>query len=426
MPNITKRYIDAARYKGDGTSRDERWDDALPGFGLRISPKGVKTFILFYRVGGKRGARQRLVKLGAYGRDMTPDEARKKAGKWLTAARDGSDPYGKIDEAAKSNTFKDVAADFIELYVRPNKRPRSIAEDERIINGELVPKWGSRRIGEITGRDVTKLLDDIAARPAPIMANRTLAATRKLFKWAAARHALTLIPTDGIEPPGKETKRDRILPDEEIRLLWQVSDKLGWPFGPFVKLLILTGQRRGEVAAMRWADLDLEGDKPVWTLPREATKADRLHTVPLPPLLVDIIKALPRMEGAHVFSTRHEQSADGKRVSRPISGFSKAKRLLDAEIAEAAKNAKSDATEAWTFHDLRRTTASGMARLNISPHILSRVLNHAPGSSEGITAVYNRHAYEDEKRHALNAWAAHVDRIVTDKPADNIVELATA
>ena len=99
MPNITKRYIDAARYKGDGESRDERWDDGLPGFGLRISPKGLKSFILFYRVGGKRGAVQRLIKLGTYGRDMTPDEARRKAGRWLNAARDGQDPYGDIDEA---------------------------------------------------------------------------------------------------------------------------------------------------------------------------------------------------------------------------------------------------------------------------------------------------------------------------------------
>ncbi|MCH7511737.1 MAG: FAD-dependent oxidoreductase [Chloroflexi bacterium] len=241
MPNITKRYIDAARYESDGKTRDERWDDGLRGFGLRISPKGVKTFILFYRVGGKRGARQRLVKLGTYGRDMTPDEARRKAGRWLTAARDGHDPYGEIDEAAKSDTFKAVAADFIELSVVPNQRPRGVAEDKRIINVELVPKWGPRRIREITSRDVINLLDDIAARPAPIMANRTLAVTRKLFKWATARHALDQIPTDGIEPPGKETKRDRVLTDGEIRLVWQASDTSKQTCGSVIKALILTG-----------------------------------------------------------------------------------------------------------------------------------------------------------------------------------------
>ena len=174
---------------------------------------------------------------------------------------------------------------------------------------------------------------------------------------------------------------------------------------------------------MRWTDLDLEADNPVWTLPREATKADRLHTVPLSPQAVDIINALPRMEGEHVFSTRHEQSADGKPISRPISGFSKAKRILDAEMAEKAER---DAPETWRHHDLRRTAASGMARLNVQPHILSRVLNHAPGQSEGVTAIYNRHHYQDELRHALNKWAAHVERIVANKPADNVVELATA
>ena len=417
MPNITKRYIDAARYKGDGESRDERWDDGLPGFGLRISPKGLKSFILFYRVGGKRGAVQRLIKLGTYGRDMTPDEARRKAGRWLNAARDGQDPYGDIDEAAKSDTFKDVAAKFIELYVKPNKRPRSIAEDTRIINRELVPKWGSRRIGEITGRHVTKLLDDVAARPAPVMANRTLAVARRLFKWAAARHALVQIPTDGIEPPGKETKRDRVLADAEIRLVWQASDTLAQPFGSFIKVLILTGQRRGEVAGMRWVDLDLEGDEPVWTLPREATKADRLHTVPLSPQAVELIKPLPRIKGGFVFDSGR------RRVGRPVAGFSKTKRDLDEGIKGAPG---AEIPDPWTLHDIRRSAASGMARLNVAPHILSRVLNQAPSSAEGVTAIYNRHAYEAEKRHALTSWAAHVERIVAGKPRGNVVELATA
>jgi len=264
---------------------------------------------------------------------MTPDEARRKAGRWLTAARDGQDPYGELDEVAKSDTFKAVADDFIELYVKPNKRPRSIAEDKRIINRELVSKWGSRRIGDISSRDVTKLLDDIAVRPAPIMANRTLAVTRKLFKWAATRHALAKVPTDGIEPPGKETKRDRVLADAEIRLVWEASDTLTSPFGSFVKVLILTGQRRGEVAGMRWTDLALDGDEPLWTLPREATKADRQHTVPLAPQAVDLIKALPRMESGHVFD------GGSRREGRPISGFSKAKRDLDGEIAKAVTEA---------------------------------------------------------------------------------------
>lgn len=419
MPNITKRYIDAARYEGDGKSRDERWDDGLPAFGLRISPKGLKTFVLYYRVGGKRSGVQRLTKLGTYGRDMTQDEARRKAHRWLAEAREGRDPYGEIDQAAKADSFKDVAENFIDLHVKPNKRPRSASEDSRIIRKELIPKWGSRRIGDITSKHVTKLLDDIAARPAPIMARRTFSLIRKLFKWASARHALDKIPTDGVQPPGKEKKRDRILTDEEVRLLWKASDNLGWPFGSFVKALILTGQRRGEVAGMRWADIDLDGDEPFWTLPREATKADRLHTVPLAPQVVDLIKTLPRMEGGFVFDSGR------RRGGRPISGFSKAKRDLDAEIAKAAVEARLDAPDPWTYHDLRRSATSGMARLNVPPHILSRVLNHAPSSAEGVTAVYNRHAYEDEKRHALTSWAAHVERVVTNKLAGNVVELAT-
>ena len=226
-----------------------------------------------------------------------------------------------------------------------------------------------------------------------------------------------------MKAPGKETKRDRVLSDDELRLLWAAADKQGWPFGPFTKLLILTAQRKGEVAGMRWSDLNLEADEPVWTLPREQTKADRAHAVPLAPMAVDIIKALPRMESIYVFDTGIRRNGAKNGTDAPIAGFSRAKRNLDTSLAKAAATAGVAAPEPWRQHDLRRTAASGMARLNVPPHILSRVLNHAPGATEGVTAIYNRHHYQDELRHALNAWAANVERIVMDQPADNVIEL---
>ena len=424
---LTKRSIDTFTYQGDGQSRDVRWDDAMPGFGVRIYPSGRKAFVLSYRNGG---GKKRLVVLGTYGRDLTLEQAREKAVKESGTVIDGIDPVKQRRlEREKERTgdrFKDVAETFITRHVKQTLRPSSAKEYERIIRRNLIPKWSRKSIEEITRHDIITLLDTVTDRGATVGVNRVLAVTRKLFNWCVERGVIEATPVMGVKPPGKETKRDRVLSDDELRLVWKASDEQGWPFGPFTKLLILTAQRRGEVAAMRWADLNLEGDEPVWTLPREATKANRLHTVPLSPQAVEIINALPKMEGEHVFSTRYEETPDGKRISRPISGFGRSKQLLDKGIAEAAEKAGLAAPEAWRHHDLRRSAASGMARLNVQPHILSRVLNHAPGSAEGVTAIYNRHHYHDELRHALTVWAAHVERIVTGKTAENVVELATA
>ena len=423
---LTKRSIDAFKYRGDGTSRDVRWNDAMPGFGVRIYPSGRKAFVLSYRNGS---GKKRLVVLGTYGRDLTLEQAREKAVKESGQVLDGIDPVKQRrlerERERTGDRFKDVAETFITRYVKKTLRPSTAKEYERIINHDLTPRWGRKRMEEITRHDVIGMLDAAADRGATIGVNRVLAVTRKLFNWCVERGVIEATPVMGVKPPSKEIKRDRVLADDEIRLVWNAADKIGWPFGPFTKLLILTAQRRGEVAAMRWADLDLEGDKPVWTLPREATKADRLHTVPLAPQVVDIIKTLPRIEGEHVFSTRHEQPAGGKRMSRPVSGFSRTKRILDKEIAEVTKATERDAPEAWRIHDLRRSAASGMARLNVQPHILSRVLNHAPGQSEGVTAIYNHHHYEDELRHALTTWGAHVERVVSGE-VTNVIELGLA
>ena len=202
------------------------------------------------------------------------------------------------------------------------------------------------------------------------------------------------------------TKRDRILSDDEIQTLWRGCDAMGWPFGPFVQLLLLTAQRRGELASVKWDDLSgLDSGQPVWALPREATKADRAHSVPLSLQAARIFEGLPRT-GEFVFST-------GRRADKPLSGFSKPKKRLD----EAT-----DLSE-WRFHDLRRSAASIMARLNAPPHVLSRVLNHAPSQQEGVTAVYNRYAYEPEKRHALEALGHFVENLVEPAP-EKVVSLS--
>jgi integrase len=195
--------------------------------------------------------------------------------------------------------------------------------------------------------------------------------------------------------------RDRVLSDDELRLVWKAAEGMGWPFGPMVQLLVLTGQRRSEVAGMEWQEVDLE--KATWVIPSHRTKNAEAHLVPLSPPAVAILASLPRV-GDYVFTTTGRT---------PVSGFSRAKAALDgrAEIAP------------WRLHDVRRTVASGMARLGVNLPVIEKVLNHTSGSFAGIVGVYQRHSFADEKRRALEVWGRFVEELVSDEPAGNVVAL---
>jgi len=200
-------------------------------------------------------------------------------------------------------------------------------------------------------------------------------------------------PIDRLKPPGKEIARDRILSDGELAALWKNAAGLGYPFGPAIQLLILTAQRRGEIATMRWSDVNL--DRATWTVPAAIAKNGRVHEVPLSEPALEILTALPRFVGADlVFTTTG---------TTPISGFGRLKERLDAAMGFSD----------WRFHDLRRTAASGMARIGIAPHVIEKVLNHQSGVISGVAAVYNRHGYEAEKREALERWKGYVQTLVT-------------
>jgi len=207
-------------------------------------------------------------------------------------------------------------------------------------------------------------------------------------------------PCSGVKPPAKEKSRDRVLTDDELKAVWKAADELAWPFGRIVQLLILTGQRREEVAGTTWGEFNLETR--VWKLPRGRVKNDAGHDVPLSVAAIELIKGLPRLRGCDlVFSTTGESA---------VSGFSKAKDKLDK---------KADVRN-WRIHDLRRTVASGMARLGVNLPVIEKVLNHSSGSFAGIVGVYQRHSFADEKRQALEAWARFVTNLVEGKPT-NIV-----
>ncbi|TIQ88531.1 MAG: site-specific integrase, partial [Mesorhizobium sp.] len=257
-------------------------------------------------------------------------------------------------------------------------------------------------MGDITRAEIIAHIDDIYDGGKPIAANRTLAALKRLFSWCVERDLIPSSPCDRVKAPSAEQSRDRILTDAELQAVWKASEGLGWPFGPMVQMLVLTGQRRNEVSGMRWEEIDLKGK--LWSLPRERAKNDQPHSVPLSAPAIELLESLPRIEGQDfVFSTTG---------TTPVSGFSRMKRGLDAKVVaalrEEAEERKDDPAQVsvadWWLHDLRRTCASGMARIGINLPVIEKVLNHVSGSFAGIVGVYQRHSFDDEKRAALDAW----------------------
>jgi integrase len=316
----------------------------------------------------------------------------------LSEARDQAramirDPVGFFEarQLAQSYTVGVVVKEYVDRYQRP--RNRGWHEVRQVLERELSP-WNERPIADIRRSDILRLLDRVADRASPARANRVLAYLRRMFNWCLERGILEASAVAAIKPPGRETSRDRVLDADELAAIWHAADVMSWPWAPFVKLLITTAQRRDEVARMAWPDLDLE--RRLWTLPRELTKADRVHEVPLSRLALELIEGMPRLGHRLVFPANRHGSAN------PVSGFSKMKRRLD-QLSGVSE---------WRLHDARRTAASGMARLGHPPHVVAAILNHSPGSTQGITAVYNRHRYGDEKRLALDAWGRELERII--------------
>jgi integrase len=302
-----------------------------------------------------------------------------------------------------------VVADFIEIYAK--KKTRDWRETERILKKDVVSSWRGRRLSEIEKKHVVKLLDAIVERGAPIGANRTFAQLRKMCSWAISRGIITQSPCEGVEAPSPEIERDRVLSEREISLVWRATAALPAPYSLIIRLLMLTGARRDEVAGMRWTELD--SDRENWTLPRERSKNRREHVVPLSYPAAAILASTPLFE--------HSPFVFGGGRAAP-GAFAKTKTRLDAEIARLSLG---EPIPRWTIHDIRRSVATQLAEMKIAPHVIEAVLNHKSGTIKGVAAVYNRYNYSAEKRAALDAWARRLDAIVTGD-VSNVVELAKA
>jgi integrase len=254
-------------------------------------------------------------------------------------------------------------------------------------------------------------------RGSPINANRLLAVLRRMFNWSVERGLIERSPCEKLKAPAAETARDRVLSDDEIRSTWQAFESISWPFGRIAQLLLLTGARRDEIAGARWSEIDL--DAKTWTVAKERSKNGVAHEIPLSEAAIRMIKGLPRIGGkgdGFVFTTT---------TRAPVSGWSRAKSHVDKAVLAVMQAgfglADSPAAPAhWTFHDLRRTAASGMAGIGIAPHVVEAVLNHRSGTIKGVAAVYNRYTYAVEKRQALDAWARRLNAIVSGAPSSTL------
>jgi integrase len=400
--------------------RREVPDGKISGLYLVLQPSGTKSWALRYRAGGV----PRKLTIGPYP-NIDLAAARRLAQRAAAEAAEGNDPAAeKKASRAAAQAALEVDTDrvervvelFVERYAMPKNR--DWRETQRILEREVVSRWKGRRLSSITRAHVHEMLDEIVDR-APIRANRALAHFRRMVRWAIERGIVERSPVEGVKAPAVETSRDRVLNDGEIRLIWQAFEAIGWPFGAIGKLLVLTGARLGEVAGLEWREVDL--DARTWTIPTARAKNKREHLVPLSDAAVEILANLPRVEGRFGFSTTGRT---------PVSGFSKAKSQIDALVLKRMRqdaeirggDPATVAPQPWRLHDIRRTVATNLQRLGVRLEVTEAVLNHVSGSRAGIVGVYQRHAWADEKRAALDTWARRLDVIVRGAES-NVVPL---
>jgi integrase len=384
-------------------------DALVPGLALRVTDAGHKSFVLIarYPLNPKNPTRRALGEYGA----ITLDQARDKARGWLGLIKKGVDP--KVQEAREraaerrqsANTFATVAAEFLDRHASGLAKA---AEARRIIQGEFVKRWGPRPVVDIMPEEAAAAIRAIVKRGAPYQAHNALGYLRRLFNWAIGTHefGITASPVERLSPKdliGKREARERTLTDAELRAVWEAADGMGFPYGPLIRLLILTGQREREVADLSWPEIDF--DQKLWTVPAIRMKGDRAHQVPLSTDALALLRSLPRFAaGDFVFTT-----TDG---AKAVNGFSKAKARID----------KLSGVAGWKFHDLRRTMRTHLSALPVQDMVRELVIAHA---RPGLHKVYDQHSYLDEKRQCLDLWGARL-RSITEPAPDNVVILQRA
>lgn len=382
--------------------RYEEWEGN--GFGVRVTPRGVKSFVYLYRFEGKA----RRLTLGTYPA-MTLADGHKAHAEAVKKLEQGIDPgveaVAERAEEHRAPTVATLADEYLEKWAKPRKR--SWREDERILKKDVIPEWGRRKAREITRRDVIWLLDGIVDRGAGIMANRTLATIRKMFNFAVSRDIVPVSPCLVVRSPAPEQRRDRVLTTDEIRAFWHALEgakMMAEGTKLALKLQLVTGQRKAEIVSAAWGEIDLT-DK-WWTIPPEKAKNKMAHRVPLSPLALELLQAAKNIAGDSPWIFPSPQT----------------NRHITPEAIDHALRRPGLESLGFSFvpHDLRRTAASLMTGMGISRLVVSKILNHV---ERGITAVYDRHSYDLEKRQALEAWAHKLQGIIEDSETTNVIAM---
>lgn len=451
---LTKRTVDAAK---KGPKDSFIWDDEVSGFGLKVTPAGSKVYVFQYRIARPGEADRTPAKrytIGKHG-SLTPEQARKRAKELAALVEHGIDPRQReLDAIAAADaaalaaeekarlegelSFEKVAALWLEHYEHEKqRRPSSVRLAKTVVNRHLVPKLKGKPIPHIGRVELQPIIDAIPVASRG-MRRAVFAYASVLFGWAAKRGDIAGNPLADMAKPDPPKARDRVLSDAELATVWAASTSSAHPFGSFFRLLILTGQRREEVAGMSWSELDRATS--TWTIPADRAKNRAVHIVPLSADAVteiDAMAAAAHEAAARKAKKRGEELAlpvDPKNWPKtgyaltttgrtPISGITKAKTALDVA---AAKLRHGKALPAWRIHDLRRTLATGFQRLGVRFEVTEATLNHVSGAKAGVAGIYQRHDWKDEKRAALNAWERHIRAILKAHTSEKIVSIEVA
>ena len=396
--NMTARSVAALEPPAEG--QVDYFDEAVPGFGLRVSYGGRKAWILLYRHHGLK----RRMKIGPYP-TLSLALARDQAKAALREVAIGNDPAADKTARRESETVADLAREYLEKHAKVKKR--SWRHDERTLQNDVLPAIGKFKAKDVRRRDIIRLLDHVKDR-SPIMANRTLEIVRKMFNWGISQDIVEANPCLSIPRPSVERRRERVLTANEIRCFWAAAAEEGAKAGTVLQLLLLTAQRLGEVLTMRWQHIEQEAEW-WWTIPGEIAKNGLAHRVPLSAPAVELLKGI-RASGT---------TADPDFVFPRLGGGAPATPSL---IRKPVKRIRVTAElEDFVPHDLRRSAASFMTSIGISRLTVSKILNHA---ESGVTAVYDRHSYDREKRQALETWGRRLQEIISGASApENVLEL---
>jgi integrase len=362
------------------------WDAGLPGFGVKVTPKGRKVFVVMYRLAGA-GSRLRKYTIGPYGRVTLP-MARAQAQKIFAARLDGRDPAEEKKQSRRRlivDRIDDLVETFIQERVADTRTARRITN---LLRRDVIAHWGTKSIHEIKKRDVIELVTEISHRNAHA-AYRLLKTLKTFFRWTVGRAVVDFSPAEGIQSNWREVSRDRVLTDQELAMVILGARQMPWPYGGIVEFLALTGQRREEVAQVKWHEIDGR----TWRMPAERTKNNKAHIIHLSEPAWAAISGYRGEPDAYVFGTSRGKN---------FQAFAKGKHTLDRLCKVSG----------WRLHDLRRTVVSGMARLGVPPHVADKILNHQSGTISGVAAVYQRHEFLAERKEALDRWGAHVTQIV--------------